>query len=111
PEWVKLDNTRFPRLVDSKGVVLNSMSPHSAATLEADRRAFVAFMRHLREADAQRTVLLVQVQNEPGTYGAARDHGAAAQKLFAGAVPAELTRARGVKPGNWSQVFGKDADE
>jgi beta-galactosidase GanA len=47
PEWVKLDNARFPRLVDAKGKVLNSMSPHAASTLEADKRAFVALMRHL----------------------------------------------------------------
>jgi beta-galactosidase GanA len=87
------------------------MSPHSAATLAADRRAFATLMRHLRQADAQRTVILVQVQNEPGTYGSARDYGAAAQKLFAGPVPAALVKARGVKPGTWSQVFGKDADE
>ncbi len=50
PEWVKLDNGRFPRLVDAKGKVLNSLSPHAAATLAADKRAFVALMRHLREA-------------------------------------------------------------
>ncbi|HEX6398389.1 MAG TPA: beta-galactosidase, partial [Steroidobacteraceae bacterium] len=111
PGWVKLDGARFPRVVDSKGKVLNSMSPHSAATLAADERAFAALMRHLREADSQRTVILVQVQNEPGTYGAARDYGTAAQKLFEGPVPAELVKARGVKAGNWSQVFGKDADE
>ncbi len=111
PGWVKLDEKRFPRLVDSKGKVLNSMSPHAAATLTADKRAFVTLMHHLREADSQRTVILVQVQNEPGTYGSARDHGATAQKLFAAPVPAELVKARGVKPGTWSQVFGKDADE
>jgi len=111
PEWVKLDGTRFPRLVDSQGKVLNSMSPHAATTLAADQRAFAMLMRHLRQADAQRTVILVQVQNEPGTYGSARDYGAAAQKLFAGPVPAALVKARGVKPGTWSQVFGKDADE
>lgn len=111
PEWVKLDNARFPRLVDAQGRVLNSLSPHAPATLAADRRAFVALLRHLREADAQRTVILVQVQNEPGTYGSARDYGAVAQKLFAAAVPAALVRARGVKPGSWSQAFGKDADE
>ncbi len=111
PEWVKLDNARFPRLVDPKGTVLNSMSPHSAATLEADKRAFVAFMRHLRDTDAQRTVLAVQVQNEAGTYGAVRDYGPVAQKLFAGAVPAELVKARGVQGGTWSQVFGRDAEE
>src|SRR4249920_669253 len=95
PEWVKLDNRRFPRLVDAKGKVLNSMSPHAAATLAADTRAFVALMRHLKQADTQRTVILVQVQNEPGTYGSVRDFGAAAQKLFAGAVPQVLVKARG----------------
>jgi beta-galactosidase GanA len=111
PEWVKLDGTRFPRLVDAKGRVLNSLSPHSAATLAADRRAFAALMRHLKGADAQRTVILVQVQNEPGTYGSARDFGPAAQQAFASAVPATLIEALGAKPGTWAQSFGKDADE
>src|SRR6187397_753974 len=111
PEWVKLDNGRFPRLVDANGKVLNSMSPHSASTLAADKRAFVALMRHLRAADAQRTVILVQVQNEAGTYGSARDFGGQAQKLFNGAVPATLVKALGAKGGTWSQAFGKDADE
>jgi len=110
PEWVKLDNARFPRLVDAKGHMLNSMSPHSAATLEADKRAFVALMRHLREVDAQRTVIMIQVENEPGTYGSARDFGLVAQKLFAAPVPAALAGIA-KKNGNWSAVFGKDADE
>ena len=66
----------FPRLVDAKGKVLNSLSPHAPATLAADKRAFVALMRHLKQADTQRTVILVQVQNEPGTYGSVRDFGA-----------------------------------
>jgi beta-galactosidase GanA len=111
PAWVKLDGRRFPRLVTADGRVLNSMSPHSAATLEADRRAFVAFMRHLRDVDAQRTVILIQVQNEPGTYGSARDFGPEAQRLFRQAVPAELRRKLGAKAGTWSAAFGKDADE
>ena len=76
PEWVKLDNARFPRLVDPNGKVLNSLSPHAAATLVADKRAFAALMKHLKQADAARTVILVQVQNEPGTYGSVRDFGA-----------------------------------
>ncbi len=111
PEWVKLDNARFPRLIDAKGKVLNSMSPHSAATREADKKAFATLMRHLREVDAQRTVILVQVQNEPGTYRSVRDFGPAAQKLFAGPVPAALVKAGLAKSGTWSQAFGKDADE
>jgi hypothetical protein len=87
------------QVTDAKGKVLNSMSPHSAATLAADKRAFAALMRHLREADAQRTVIMVQVQNEPVTYGSVRDYGAAAQKSFDGPVPAVLAEARGVQPG------------
>ena len=47
---MKLDNARFPRLVDAKGKVLNSLSPHAAATLAADKRAFVALMQHLKQA-------------------------------------------------------------
>jgi beta-galactosidase GanA len=111
PAWVKLDGQRFPRLVTADGKVLNSLSPHSAATLEADKRAFVAFMRHLREADPQRTAILVQVQNEPGTYGSARDFGPEAQRLFERPVPPELRRRLGAKAGSWSDAFGKDADE
>ena len=111
PEWVKLDNARFPRLVDAKGKVLNSLSPHAAATLAADQRAFAALMRHLREQDPRHIVIMVQVENGPGTYGSVRDFGPAAQKLFAGPVPAALVSARGAKAGSWSQVFGKDADE
>jgi beta-galactosidase GanA len=111
PEWVKLDNARFPRLIDAKGKVLNSLSPHSAATLAADKRAFAALMQHLKQADEARTVIMVQVQNEPGTYGSVRDFGPEAQKLFGGSVPAALVKAQGGKPGTWREVFGKDADE
>ena len=32
PRWVKLDNARFPRVVREDGMVLNSLSPHAAAT-------------------------------------------------------------------------------
>ncbi len=37
PEWVKTDNARYPRMVDSVGRNLDSLSPFGAATLEADK--------------------------------------------------------------------------
>ncbi|MEO8113536.1 MAG: DUF5597 domain-containing protein, partial [Phenylobacterium sp.] len=111
PEWVKLDNRRFPRVITAKGETRNSLSPLFPATLLADRKAFVALMRHLKAADPQHTVIMVQPENETGTYGAVRDHSPTAEKLFAGAVPTTLTKALGKSPGTWSQVFGKDADE
>jgi beta-galactosidase GanA len=111
PEWVKLDNKRFPRLVDATGKTFNSLSPHVPATLQADKKAFTTLMRHLRDADAQHTVILVQVENEAGTYGAVRDFSPLAQKLFNAPVPAKLARALRKNAGTWKQVFGADADE
>ena len=78
----------LPAPAGREGQGLNSLSPHAAATLAADQRAFVALMRHLKEVDAQRTVIMVQVENEPGTYGSARDFGPEAQRAFEGPVPA-----------------------
>lgn len=111
PAWVKLDDARYPRLRNSRGERLNSLSPHAHTTLDAERRAFAAFMRHLKEVDGPRTVIMVQVENEAGTYGSVRDFSPAAQRLFEAAVPDTLLRALGKKPGTWRQVFGDDADE
>jgi len=111
PAWVKLDNTRFPRVINAKGETRNSLSPLAPATLAADARAFAVLLRHLREVDAQRTVIMVQVENETGTYGAVRDFSPLAQREFTRAVPAQLLRALGKKAGTWQQVFGADADE
>jgi beta-galactosidase GanA len=111
PEWVKLDNKRFPRVINAKGEQRNSLSPHFQATLDADRKAFVQFMRHLKSVDQERTVIMVQVQNETGTYGAIRDYSPTAQKQFDSAVPATLVKAMKRKPGTWKEVFDKNADE
>ena len=111
PAWVKLDNKRFPRVVKQDGDTLNSLSPHFRTTLEADKKAFVALMTYLKNIDKQHTVILVQVENEVGTYGSVRDFSPTAQKLFNSPVPETLVKKLGVKSGTWAQVFGKDADE
>ncbi|MBO9715459.1 MAG: beta-galactosidase, partial [Pseudoxanthomonas sp.] len=111
PKWVKLDNERFPRVVTADGRSLNSLSPLAEATLQADRKAFVELMKHLKAADPQRTVIMIQPENEPGTYGSARDFSPLAQKVFEGPVPDALLEKLGKQPGTWAQVFGKDADE
>jgi beta-galactosidase GanA len=105
----------------------------SAATQEADARAFAALMRHIKEVDARdHTVLMMQVENEVGVLGDSRDRSDAANKAFASNVPEELTRylkshretlypdlhalwdANGSKTaGTWAEVFGNTprADE
>ena len=109
PAWVKLNPKRFPRMINTKGQMHYALSPLGMNTLAADRNAFAHLMQHLKEADSQNTVLMVQVENESGSYGLARDHSPQADKLFAGQVPAPLGAKVG-KKGNWTQVFGKDAE-
>jgi beta-galactosidase GanA len=112
PEWIKVDNAKYPRVVDSQGKSVDSLSPHYVTTLDADKAAFAALMRHLKTADPQHTVIMVQVENETGTWGGAvRDHSPAAQKLFDGPVPTDLLKATGKQRGSWSEVFGEQADE
>jgi hypothetical protein len=76
-------------------------------------------MHYLKQADPQHTVIMVQVENEPGVWGSVRDYSPAAQKLFNGAVPSQLLKPAVLKAlsvpagtsGNWQQVFGNRADE
>jgi hypothetical protein len=114
PEWMKRSPQRFPRMLDDKGRAIDSPSPFAEATLEADTRAFTALMSHLKAVDAQHTVLMVQVENEPGTWGHVRDESPVAERAFDAAVPEALVKAlqKSVAPGaNWRDAFGDDADE
>ena len=71
-------------------------------------------MRYLKSADPERTMIIVQVQNEPGTWGSVRDYSPAAQKLFDGPVPADILKGMqapgSASSSNWQDVFGPDAD-
>ena len=132
PGWVKSDTHRFPRIRLQNGEAPEVLTPLSLATAEADAKAFAALMRHLREFDAKdHTVLMVQVENEPGVLNDSRDRSPAAEAVFAGPVPAELLNlfvqhkdtiapelrqvweAHGARTtGTWAEVFGptKPAD-
>lgn len=127
PGWVKLDQQRFPRTENSKGKTEEIVSPFSRNILEADKKAFVKLMQHIKELDAkQSTVIMIQVENEIGQLPEARDHSAAANQIFSQSVPQRLldylknNRAallpeikklwedNGAKTtGNWEDVFGK----
>jgi beta-galactosidase GanA len=114
PEWMKLDPARYLHVIDRNGRPADSPSPFATASLEADIRAFAAFMRHLKAADPQRTVVMVQVENEPGTWGTLRDYSPVAQKLFEAPVPADVLRAMNKDASgpaaSWQDVFGPEAE-
>jgi hypothetical protein len=138
PYWVKKDYTRFPRIQIDNGSTVSISGPvellstFGDATRDADAAAFAALMRHIKEVDgAQHTVLMMQVENEVGVLRDSRDRSPAANRAFAGPVPAELMNyleahkdtlipefravwaANGYKSsGTWEEVFGpgKPAD-
>ena len=125
PPFVKHDYQTYSKAQDEKGRAQDILSPFDANNLEADKRAFVALMDHLRATDTDRTVLMVQVENEIGMLPVVRDYGPLAQAAFAGPVPKALIdylgahrdslnpyvktlwEAHGLKQaGTWAEVFG-----
>ena len=81
PLWAKAQPL-FPRIIGKNGAVDSPSPPRWA--IAADKHAFAAFMRHLKAADPQHTVIMVQVENEPGSWGSVRDYSPEAEKLFDG---------------------------
>ncbi len=112
PEWVKSDTKRFPRMIAPAGLPIDVLSPNSPANYYADAAAFAHLMAHLRQIDGtQHTVIMMQLENEPGALGAVRDFSPMAQKQFEANVPPELAQALHKPAGNWKTLFGDDADE
>lgn len=124
PSWVKQSPLRFPRTkirVDGKLVFSRTLSVFTETNLSADLKAFQALMTFLKKADEQRTVLLVQVENESGVLGDSRDRCDAANKAFAENVPETLTmyvksnqtsepfqtRFPRIHSGTWESTFGE----
>ena len=144
PEWVKRDLERFQRgqIVKGKNKAGRRVSPTLPVTIpyttisylsenamQADARAFGKMMQHVREYDeAEGTVITVQVENETGLLGNAREVSDEADAAFAGEVPQKFAsymrshteymeediRAAveaGAEKGSWSEVFGAAAEE
>lgn len=125
PDWVKSDYKRFPRVKLADGNATETISPFSTEALNLDAKAFAALMKHLYKTDTERTVIMVQVQNEVGIIGASRDHSVEANNEFSKPVPEKFlsyikknesqlqptlkkqwNEAGSKNSGNWTQVFG-----
>ena len=144
PTWVRRDLMRFPRAERDPNAIIRgvaamahgnfgpTLSVFNDRLITADARAFAALMRHLREVDRNRTVIMVQVENEVGLLGDSRDRSALATAAWSQPVPAELMKylqdnQAALRPqvrdtwarqgfrasGTWAEVFGTDkaADE
>ena len=128
PAWVKTNPQRFKRVISQTGKDVWNLSSHCKENLNADKKAFVAFCKHLKSKDStDQTVIGIQIQNEPGIIGCDRDYSPEAQAIFDASVPAELIsslkkagkgrmydiwqKAGGKKAGNWTDLFSWEAGE
>ena len=128
PLWFKADYRKYPRCNTESGKPLEIASPFSENVFNADSKAFVKLLSHIKNVDEkENTVIMVQVENEIGMLESARDHSKTANRSFASEIPTELKKylkdngktlhpwlndkwqkAGGKTDGNWEQVFGKD---
>jgi len=118
PLWAKSHPDMFTHITGSRGGRhVDSPSPLAEACMKADMKAFAALLSHIKSVDPVHTVIMIQVENEPGAWGSVRDYSPEAEKVFAAPVPAEFLKAlngrNGAKSasGNWKEVFGDNADE
>ncbi len=72
PDDIRRDTGTYPPARDRHGQPLVSLCPTATTTWERDRDALCALMAHLRDNDTGHTVIMVQVENEPGILGADR---------------------------------------
>ncbi|PHN07868.1 DUF5597 domain-containing protein [Flavilitoribacter nigricans] len=112
PPWVLENTERYPRMRNAAGEEIYVLSAVSENNREADQSAFVAVMKHLKEIDeAHQTVIMMQVENEPGSMWTNRDYSPAANQLYEAPVPVDILRKLNKSRGNWEQVFGVDGPE
>ncbi len=128
PGWVKRDTARFERVKQSSGETPEIISPESAEANEADARAFTKLMQWTRDYDSnERTVVMVQVENEIGMIPEPRDHSEKSEQAYQSDVPDKLLslvakgelgpevgslweRAGRKSQGTWSEVFGSEPE-
>lgn len=141
PAWVKRDRKRFKRAQIVKGedksfremmgmkIPYYSLSYVCEESRNADGNAFANLMAHIRQVDEKDgTVIAVQVENETGLLGAAREVSDEADALFEKEVPADFAEYMkfhtenmqddmkaaingGAASGSWNEVFGSAAEE
>ena len=110
PLWFKTDTKRFPRAMTKTGKPMEIASCFSANVLQADNKAFTAFMRHLAEKDKGiGTVIMLQIENEIGMLEAARDHSPLAENTYDAPIPKVLWKTLGLRQRKtWRECFGDD---
>lgn len=110
PAWMKEDRQRYFLMRDRSGRAVEAVSPLCGEAVARDAAAFAALLAHLREVDEERTVVMVQVENEMGLLGDVRDFSPQSSEAYAQPVPPAVAERYNVV-GTWQEAFGDDGPE
>ncbi len=99
PDDIQQQPERYPLALGRDGCPpgYDSLCYSAQTTWERDRQALLAVMAHLRDVDPQRTVILFQIENEPGLMGTDRCYCPACEERF--------------RAGGWEAAWGPQAAE
>jgi hypothetical protein len=112
PSWVLENPAKYPRMKNAAEEEIYVLSAVSKTNLEADKKAFMEVMRHIKEIDAKnQTVIMMQVENEPGSMWTNRDYSEEANRLYQSTIPEELSQGLKKSVGKWEEVFNIDGPE
>lgn len=125
PLWVKKDTKRFFRIRNKSGEQLSAISPFCNEANKADARAFVELMNYIKAKDTNKSIIMIQPENEVGAFSE-MDYNSQALQLYAAQVPDKLIQylkknknnlekelkmaweANGFKTkGTWAELFGE----
>jgi len=126
PLWVKKDLKRFFRIKNKASENMTAISPFCEAAMMADAKAFTALMKYIKTKDVQRSIIMMQPENEAGAFSE-MDYNDIALSKYKEQVPAQLVQylltnkdhlekeletawlANGSKQqGTWAEVFGEN---
>lgn len=110
PAWMKENRQHYFLMRDRSGRAVEAVSPLCGEAVARDAAAFAALLAHLRKVDEERTVVMVQVENEMGLLGDVRDFSPQADEAYAQPVPPVVAELYGVS-GTWQEAFGDNGPE
>ncbi len=98
PSYIRDDHKTYPKVIRQDGSIQSkTLCPNWGSALERDCLAFKQLCKHLRETDEERTVILIQVENESGIIDTPRCYCSKCNELFA--------------QQNWLKEYGSRSDE
>lgn len=90
PSWVKKDTQKYRRVLTKEKEQLNSISPFCAEAIEADCHALAAVCAYIEGHPLKDQLCMIQLQNEVGSLGTARDYSQDALAQYNEELPVEM---------------------